>query len=166
MKIIFLQIYHQRINDVFVHELYSAFDVSPKCYLYKHIVDNFCTQFYLTKPVNHKFKKFLSQFRMQCHSLNIESGRYNNIPRNQRTCSLTTCSLCDKNDVEDGVHFVLLCPAYSELREKYINIYFYHRPSVHKFIDLFSSKDVKILNMLGNFLFRATEKRKTLLTIN
>ncbi|PJE78139.1 hypothetical protein CI610_02931 [invertebrate metagenome] len=157
----FMQVYVQRVHDVFIQELRSAFDISSKCYLYKHIVDTFNTQFYLIKPIDYKFKKLLSQFRMQGHSLNIESGRYNKIPRSQRICTV-----CDKNDVEDEVHFVLLCPAYSELRKTYIKKYYYSRPSVYKLIELFSSKSVKTLNRLGKFLLHATAERKTLLVSN
>ena len=35
----------------------------------------------------------------------IELGRHNNIPRNERKCTL-----CNLNDIEDEFHFVLKCP--------------------------------------------------------
>ncbi|XP_069141192.1 uncharacterized protein [Argopecten irradians] len=154
----FLELYSQRLHDIFIQELRCAFDVSPKCEIYKHLVDNFEIQFYLKKPLNSKTKQILSKYRMQAHSLQIEAGRYNAVPRGDRLCTV-----CDKNDVEDEMHFVLLCPAYSELRKKFIKTYYHKHPSVYKLIMLFSSKNVKSLNLLGKYLIQATEKRKIII---
>ena len=57
---------------------------------------------------------------MQAHSLNMESMRHNAVPRGQRTCTL-----CDKNDVKDEMHFILICPAYSELRNTFFKQCYY-----------------------------------------
>ena len=56
----------------------------------------------------------------------IEKGRYLNLERNQRVCSM-----CNLNDIEDEFHFILRCPAYNDLREK--------KPNKDIVIDLFSN---------------------------
>ena len=45
------------------------------------------------------------------------------------------CLLCDKHDVEDEYHYVLICPVYLHYRKRFIILYFVKRPSVHKFIN-------------------------------
>ena len=43
--------------------------------LYRHLVDNFCLQFYLCKPIDFKYKKFITRCRISARNLNIETGR-------------------------------------------------------------------------------------------
>ena len=56
--------------------------------------------------------------------------------------------LCLK-DVEDVYHFVCICPKYRTTRLKYINRYYYVRPSVYKFYELLSSNDKMYLYNLA-----------------
>ena len=39
------------------------------------------------------------------------TGRYDNVPRNERICNFCNC-----NKIEDETHFLLDCPAYSQVR--------------------------------------------------
>ena len=50
---------------------------------------------YIDAIMNAKLKKQLSRFRVCSHSLEIETGRYHNIDRNDRKCKL-----CNQNTVE------------------------------------------------------------------
>ena len=63
----------QRIIDNCVQsfDIYSEMTNSPKCFLYKNIVDNFTLQFYLCKPipVTCTFKRMLSKIRLSSHQL-------------------------------------------------------------------------------------------------
>ena len=64
---------------------------------------------YLTKIIKHR----VTVTRISCHSLEIERGRYHkptSIPA--RPCSCKDCEC-----VEDGLHFVCVCPKYDLLRE-------------------------------------------------
>ena len=42
----------------------------------------------------------------------IDTGRYDNIPRDERLCNL-----CDCNRIEDETHFLLDCPSFSLIRD-------------------------------------------------
>ena len=53
----------------------------------------------------------MAQFRLGVLPLKIESGRYQNMPEEQRTCD--TCS----NTVENETHFIFDCPQYSATRD-------------------------------------------------
>ena len=93
--------------------------------IYQHLVDNFCMQYYLCKPINTKYQKYITRYRISAHNLNIEQGRYGNIIRNSRVCTL-----CDKYDIEDEYHFILQCPFYDDFRALYIKKYYYKKPIV------------------------------------
>ena len=59
---------------------------SNKCILYQHLIDNVCLQYYLTKPINHVFKRYISMFRISAYILFIEKGRHSGIARVKRLC--------------------------------------------------------------------------------
>jgi len=46
--------------------------------VYQHLINNFCLQYYLCKPVNPAYKKYITRFRLSSHNLNIEQGHYRN----------------------------------------------------------------------------------------
>ena len=54
----------------------------------------------------------ITKFRISSHQLEIERGRYRNIPASQRICKL--CNL----EVEDELHFLLECPKSNKIRKE------------------------------------------------
>ena len=152
-KIMYMLI-ESKFHEIHTQELLCNIQNSSKGYLYQHLVDNSGMQFYLRKPIENKYKKSISRIRMSSHKLNIESGRYNNIARVNRVCTL-----CNHRDVEDEFHFILKCPFYADLRTKYIKQYYFRRPSVFKLIQLLSVKNVKELNNVGKFIHFAFKRR-------
>ena len=60
-------------------------------------------------------RKTLVKLRISNHKLLIETGRYNNISRSDRRC--TICG----HDVEDETPFPFHCPRYSSIREKFFS---------------------------------------------
>ena len=58
--------------------------------------------------------------------MNIETGRYYNIDRNERYCNMFNF-----NSVEDEYHFILECDKYHNLRKKYIKSYYWRNPSAY-----------------------------------
>ena len=147
----------QRIIDNCVQSFYSEMTNSPKCFLYKNIVDNFTLQFYLCKPIPVTLKRMLSKIRLSSHQLLIESGRHYNIPRNERMCPL--CRM----ELEDEYHFILKCSFYSELRSRFIKKYYWKRPSFFKFVQLLSTNNVKDLSNLGKFIKHGFDLRCNLI---
>ena len=53
----------------------------------------------------------ITRFRVGSHNLRIETGRYENIPRNQRTC------LCETG-IQTIKHFFMECPVLTYLRDQ------------------------------------------------
>ena len=52
----------------------------------------------------------MTKIRLSNHTLNIETGRHNKIPKNKRFCPFCP------NLVEDEMHFLLFCPTYTTNR--------------------------------------------------
>ena len=95
---------------------------------------------------------------MSSHKLRIETGRYGQqrINRSERYCTI-----CNTNDIEDEFHFVLICPAYNNLRKDLIKRYYVRKPSVSKFIEMMTSHNKNILSNLGNYISKAFIIRNT-----
>ena len=107
--------------------------------------------------ISHNEKSVLSKYRISAHSLSVENGRYKNLPKIERKC---LC--CNLREIEDEYHFVLICPAFSDLREKYIKSYYYKKPSFFKLVQLFSTYNFKTIYKLSQYLLRATKQREVL----
>ena len=56
------------------------------------------------------------KLRISSHKLKIETGRYDNIPRDEMLCSL-----CNSNRIDDETHFSLDCPSFSPIREMFFS---------------------------------------------
>ena len=72
---------------------------------------------YLTHIKNFNYRNQVTKLRLSNHSLRIETGRRNKIPR-----ELRFCPFCP-NLVEDESHFLLFCPTYACLRTPLWNIH-------------------------------------------
>lgn len=116
--------------------------------LYVNLKVNFEYEAYLNiLPSNLRF--FISKIRMCSHPLRIHTGRYgvNRVERNERYCTY-----CDMHDLEDEYHFVLICPRYNDIRQKYIKRYYCVNPSVIKFIELLNTNCKNVLKNLALYI--------------
>ena len=100
--------------DVYKQNIITEISCSPKAFLYQHLIDNFCLQFYLRKPIDPVYKSYITCFRTSSHNLNVEVGRHNNIVREQRLCTM-----CNLHDIEDEFQFILKCPLYGDEKKIY-----------------------------------------------
>ena len=109
---------------------------------------------YLDSITERKYKIALCRFRLSSHKLEIERGRYFNIPREERKCKL-----CHTNFVENEYHFLLVCPLYRELRKNYFKSYYCKWPTLNKFDQLMSSTSKNELRNLSKYIYFATKLR-------
>ena len=63
------------------------------------------------------------------------------------SCSVMVCA-----NVVNVVCYILICPYFRLNRELYIKPYYYRRPSMMKFEQLFSSKNKRTLSKLAKFI--------------
>ena len=59
----------------------------------------------------------------------VQEGRFRNIERRMRLCQF-----CNMNMVKDEFHFVLVCPAFRDLRKDILPKYYCTRPTTTKFV--------------------------------
>ena len=94
---LFLNEFKQRVIDNYIAEGLSFFENSSKCNLYQYIhAGHKMRQFHLNRPVNSLYKTSITRYIIISHVLNRESGRYSNIVRNERICTMY-----NKKSVED-----------------------------------------------------------------
>ena len=82
------------------------------------------------------------KFRCGGHRLPVETGRWHNVSRADRSCRL-----CDSADIVDEFHYIMSC-TYLKEREKYLPIYCCNNVNTFKFNEIFSSCNIVVLEKL------------------
>ena len=145
--------FQRRVKDTFIQHWHSRLENSTRASFYR-VFANFELQAYL-KCVNiKKYKIALTKLRLSSHRLSIETGRWTNIPRENRLC--TAC-----NRLEDEYHLLFECQLYNNIRCNYIKKYYRERPSMFKTVDMLKSENANMLKKLAVYVFNAFEIRKT-----
>ena len=123
---------------------------------------------------DHKFEKYLqmdnfehrraiTKIRSSSHKLEIETGRWCNIPRENRICQ--NCAL---NKVEDEFHLLFECQMHVAERTKLFDVLKYKmniglppsHPQEETIKNIFSTDDLTALNAFGKFISDALKKRE------
>ena len=140
----------------------SVITTKPKLRNYIEYKHEFKKERYVV-IINNKIERSLvAKLRCGILKLKIETGRFINLPLNERICEL-----CDTGDVEDEKHFVCICPRYSNERRAFyetlsnIDPSFSRLDSTHdvfnyivKNVDKTIAKFVlRIWNLRTNFLY-------------
>jgi hypothetical protein len=73
---------------------------------------------YLTLPSPSKRLCLMARFRLSCHHLAVETGRWQNIQVDNRTCAL-----CPMGSVQDEHHVLFVCPALSVIRSSFPRLF-------------------------------------------
>ena len=103
------------LQDQFIQTWSSNINNSPKTVNYCIYKESFAFENYINK-LDDKDVFTLCRFRTVNHKLPIESGRWKNIPRENRTCNL-----CNSNEIGDEFHYILECTYFSEERKECID---------------------------------------------
>ena len=85
---------------------------------------------------------YLIKYKTSNHKLPVETGRWHNIPFNDRKCP--KCS----TQIGDEYHYLFECPEFIEARKQYIKPYYRRHPNMNKAIKLFQSKNTKLIRNL------------------
>ena len=86
---------------------------------YGTIKTHFEKEQYLDLVTNASYRFRTSRLRISAHDLEIEYGRYKNIPREQRICKWCKLTL-NENRIENEHHLLFECDLYASLRSKLI----------------------------------------------
>ena len=144
------------MEDNFRQEWYTDISENKKLETYKTFKSLLEPEIYLTTIDSFFLRRELSKFRISNHNLMIEEGRQKGIPR-----ELRICKSCDLGCVEDEYHFVIICPAYKNLRKKFIPNKFLKFTSILIFKNLMASRDPETNKGLALYIKVAIKLRKT-----
>ena len=152
-----LDLIKQRIFDNYHQSWYSNINNSSRLSMYSRYKHDFQFETYLDTLPHQKFRIALTKFRLSSHSLAIERGRFENVPRENRICRY-----CNLQVVESEYHFLLVCPLYKDLRRKYFKNYFCRWPTLNKFDDLMSNHSKSMTLSLSKYLYFAMNLRDSI----
>ena len=111
---------------------------------YREFKSSLVPEKYLSAVQINVHMKMLARLRCSSHYLRIETDRKRNIDRNERICFL-----CERNEIENEYHFILICPHFDSLRTNFDS------PSERKLIALMTTNDKNTLQRLAAFSFHA-----------
>ncbi len=151
----FIRSIEQRMKDQYTQHWLTFLDTSNKAIYYRGLKLTTSYEPYLDKP--RLVRAIIARFRCSSHDLLVETGRWTRpkMPYEDRKCAF-----CNMNVIEDEYHFVLVCPAYTNLRSMYIERRYWSNPNVQKFISLFTNTTHS--ESLASFLWRAAKARSLL----
>ena len=145
----------RRLHDTYIQKWSSELESFSKLQTYNMFKNELCLEKYLLCVKNEKHRVALSRLRCSAHKLAIEEGRYRNIERCDRICTL-----CNTHQIETEYHFILICPFYSDIRARFIKRYFRTWPNTNKFKSLMSSNIKGTICNLASFIYYATKARE------
>ena len=157
---IFIREFRMRLLDCDLQKWSQDLSNMPKLRTYQLFKSILEPEPYLLLYIPRKIRSSLAKFRLSNHTLEIEVGRHNNIPSDQRFCKL--CVTLNQYIIEDEYHVLLSCPFYTELRSIYLD--FIDGPSnLHSFTEIMSSSDEIIITRLGIYVTNMFRLRESLL---
>ena len=150
---LFLKICKQRLRHHFLQSWVSDVNNSETATFYKHFRMTPNYSVILEKIDINKYKYCFLKFITRNHNLAVVAGRWHKprpIPFNERFCIA-----CDTQQLEDEYYLILDCKMYHDLRQRYIPKFYWKKPSMDKFVKLFSCTKKKTLVDLSIFIFKA-----------
>ena len=134
-----------RISAMEEQDWNSSVSNSGHCVNYRIFKRSLSFEKYLTS-LNMKEAIDFCRFRCGNHKLPVVVGRYNNIERCNRVCSL-----CNLNTIGDEYHYIYVCPAFNQERVAYIQKKLLRNHNTLTMHSLFSSEDRTSVSNLARF---------------
>ena len=139
-------IVRKSLIDQFVQKWHNLLDESSKGQNYKLLKDEPKFENYLTILPRGKYIPLI-KYRTANHFLPVETLRWQGIHISERKCML-----CDEQDTADELHYLLICKHFEQQRQLYIKPYYYKRPNILKYKELFCSNSPAKLSKLSKFV--------------
>ena len=149
----FFKGFKQRLIDMYWQDWHSKLMERDRFSIYRTFKEDHNCEEYLKMITVTKFRRIFTRTRLGIIDLN-ENKKFLN-PLISRKCPF-----CETNETE--LHFILFCPTYTQLRDKYITK---HWPHVNNLTlkDLLSCQEQENIQDLAMFLLYALRRREQLL---
>ena len=147
-----------RMYNEFINDWSRNLGNYPKLRNYITYKTHFSLEHYLLEVKEFKLRRYIAKVRLSSHDFQIEKGRYDRRPVEERLC--TNCNL---KCVEDEYHVLLQCPRYNNHRQRFREEIFKIEPNFNMELQsVLSSNNGKILFCLGKYLQKIFKCRKTM----
>jgi hypothetical protein len=136
----------ERLHDHFIQQCFTDVEISSRGEFYS-IFFEFGFEKYLSK-LSVKNGINLSKFRCSNMKFPIETGRWQNIARNDRMCTF------GRENIGDEFHYLFICKhkSIAALRSKFIPKYYTSNPTIHKMKELLSLCNVPFPKNISQFI--------------
>ena len=142
----------KRLQCQYLQKWNTEIQTSSKSINYRIFKTNFVTEFYITH-LQPKFYIPLARFRTTNNRLPIERGRWENVKRAQRICTL-----CNYNAIGDEFHYLFECKAFKERRKVFLPRFYLRHVNTLKFQMLLCTTNVTLLKRLSRFISEILSK--------
>jgi hypothetical protein len=133
------------MKDQYIQKWREAILISPKGNYYSCIKDTIVFERYLLLPKSISCN--ILKFRTSNHKLPIETGRWRNVPRYERTCPF-----CPSPALADEFHYLFRCEYFDTVRRKYVAHKYLCFPNIYKYKRLLCTSILKEIKNLSNFI--------------
>ena len=135
-------------TDIFIQNWFSQIENSSRGEFYGIFKREFKLESYLLNLSPYE-REVLTKFRCCNLKLPIETGRWENIPRENRLCQL-----CNLQNIGNEYHYLFECTYVNieRLRLKYVPAYYRNNPNIHKMKGNIAICNINHLKKLSIFL--------------
>jgi hypothetical protein len=139
--------------DEFVSKWSEEIPSISRLELYPNIKHSYGTEGYVKTVLNRKTRSLICKLRCGTLPILIETGRYRNIPRDQRICRY-----CSSKDVEDSIHVLFKCSLYNDERRDFLHNVNLHSNDHHAMLyELLNDEDLTVKT--GQYISKLLLKR-------
>lgn len=155
---LFLRNFEQKLTDIDISFWYSEVENMSRLRTYRILKARFCCESFLQDNLFQTHKQILVKFRGGLLDFRVNTGRFESVPYDQRICPIC------KSEIENEYHFLLVCPYYDHLRQKFIPSYFFVYPSEIKFKMLMNLNNTQLRLKLCQYLISSLKLRAEILS--
>jgi hypothetical protein len=133
------------LKDQYLQKWHADIRSSSKGNYYQYFKQEITFEKYLMLP---KYLAYpLIKFRLNNHNFPVETGRWLNIPRDERVCKL-----CNSPAIADEFHYLFRCPYFRILRKLYLPDKYLTFPNIVTFQKLLCTTKIKEVKNLSRFI--------------
>jgi len=144
----------KKLMQKFTYEWNCKLKSDGRLKFYDQIKHIYGKEKYLDDVNDYKTRKIITKFRCSDHKLEIEIGRHNSTPPDERICKLC------HDGIENEMHFLCKCPAYADLRKRIFN---QEKVDIKLAEKIIACQQKTLSLKLGNYLQKAFKIRESIL---
>lgn len=154
------------ISESYFKKQFDMINISSKLRTFAKFKKDHKTEKYINiSDIPLSWRKLFCAFRISCHNLEIERGRYS---RPKKPPEDRICKLCH-SEAETEIHFISKCIYYKDLRKKlysdvmYVDNNFNSIDDNEKFEYLMTNDNTQIIKFVMQYIYLALKQRKQFL---